>query len=152
MVKAVIFDYSWTLYNPDTNSLYPGAVQLLKALHKKGYKLAVISKAGDVSERLDEMSGIGLSKYFEVVEAVPEGAPKEFGGILAKLGLSGEECLVVGDRIRSEILEGNKIGAKTVWFKNGYFAEELPENENEKPDFTINSLPEVWEILNKYSI
>lgn len=69
MIKAVIFDYSWTLFNPETDSLYPGAVELLEKLHKKGFKLGVVSRAGDVSQRLDEMSGIGLSKYFEVVEA-----------------------------------------------------------------------------------
>lgn len=147
MIKAVIFDYSWTLFNPETDSLYPEAPELLKKLHKKGYKLAVVSRAGDVSQRLDEMSGMGLSKYFEVVEAVPVGQAKEFSTILQKLGVKGEECVVVGDRVKSEILEGNRIGAKTVWVRRGNFADEEPENEMEEPKEILDSLDGLESIL-----
>lgn len=149
MIKAVIFDYSWTLYNPETDSLYPGVIELLKKLHKSGYKLAVISKAGDISKRLDEMAGMGLSKYFEVIEAVSIGQAKEFSSVLKKLGVKGKECLVVGDRIKSEISEGNKIGATTVWFKNGEFTFEEPKTELEKPDFIARDLNEILGIIKK---
>lgn len=142
-LKAVIFDYAGTIYNPVTGQLYSQATNVLKVLTKKGIKLALVSRSFNLEERLEEFKHLNLRKYFQILEAVPGENKKEFTHLLKELNVKAEECLVVGDRVKSEILEGNKIGAKTVWVLQGEFLDESPESELEKPDYTINSLDEL---------
>ncbi len=146
-LKAVIFDYAGTIYNPFTKQLYPQTINVLESLTKKGIKLALVSRSSDLEERLSEFKHLNLKRYFKVLEAVPVENEKEFTHLLKELHVKAEECLVVGDRVKSEILEGNKIGAITVWVLQGEFLDEKPESELEKPDYTISSLNELPKIL-----
>ncbi len=145
-LKAVIFDYTNTLYDVDNDKLYPEVVGVLKELQKRGVKLAVVSRAPNLEERLKEFKDLDLNKYFQVVDVVLRGETKEPKNTLDKLGVKADNCLVVGDRVRSEILEGNKIGCKTVWIRRGRFRDEMPDDNLEKPDYTINSLDELLTI------
>ena len=149
MIKAVIFDYAGTIYNPQTGKLYPDVINALNFLEQKGLKLALVSRASNLEERLEEFKDLNLRKYFQVLEVIPVGNEKEFNHILQKLNVAAEECLVIGDRVKSEILEGNKIGAKTVWIMRGEFLDETPDNEMEKPDYTVLSLNELLPIFDK---
>lgn len=57
--------------------------------------------------------------------------------------------IFVGDRIRSELRVGNKLDATTIWVKQGKFSNELPENENDEPNYTVKTLRELSDILNE---
>jgi len=149
MIKAVIFDYAGTIYDPYKGKLYPETVQVLEYLTKKGLKLALVSRSSDLEERLAEFKDFNLRKYFQILEAVPVEKKKEFTHLLKELNVKAEECLVVGDRVKSEILEGNIISCKTAWILQGEFLDESPEGELEKPDYTINSLQELTHIVDK---
>ncbi|MBI3103658.1 HAD hydrolase-like protein [Candidatus Daviesbacteria bacterium] len=146
MIKAVIFDYAGTIYNPYSSKLYPEVMDVLNFLAQKGLKLALISRSSNLEARLEEFRDLNLRKYFRILEAVPVENKKEFTHLLKGLNVKAEECLIVGDRVKSEILEGNKIGARTVWVLQGEFLDETPESELEKPDYTINSLGELLTI------
>lgn len=41
----------------------------------------------------------------------------------------------------------NKMGIKTIWFKNEKFASETPEIKEEEPDFIVNSFQEIYKII-----
>lgn len=146
-VKAVVFDYSNTLEDIETGKLYPEVHSLLKDLKNKGLKLAVVSRASNLSERLAKFEKLSLKDYFDVLDIVLAGSSKKFNHILEKLKVEAKEVLVVGDRVKSEILEGNKIGAVTVWIRRGRFMDEMPENDLEKPDYTILSLEQILQII-----
>ncbi len=146
MIKAVIFDYAGTIYNPFTGKLYPQTVNVLEILTKKDIKLALVSRAFNLEERLEEFKNLNLKKYFQILEAVSVENEKEFTHLLKEVNVQAQECLVVGDRVKSEILEGNKIGCKTVWVLQGEFTDEQPEGDLEKPDYIINSLDELLTI------
>lgn len=146
MIKAVIFDYAGTIYNPQTAKPYPDVLNVLNVLKQKGLKFALVSRASDLEERLKELKDFNLKRYFQVLEIIPIGFEKEFNHILQKLNVAANECLVIGDRVKSEILEGNKIGAKTVWIMRGEFLDEKPKKELENPDYKINSLDEILTI------
>lgn len=147
MIKAIIFDYSNTIEDIETGKLYPEVPIVLKDLRKKALKLALVSRASDLEERLKEFKQLNLKDYFDLLDVVTVGNNKEFGPIIEKLGVKSEEVLVVGDRVRSEILEGNKIGCKTVWIRRGIFMDEMPESDLEKPDFIIKDLLELLPII-----
>ncbi len=146
MIKAVVFDYTNTLYDVDKDTLYPEVVEILRELQKRGIKLAVVSRAPNLEERLKEFQDLDLNKYFQAIEVVLRGETKELQITLNKLGIKAEECLVIGDRVKSEILEGNKIGCVTIWIRRGRFSGEMPETDLEKPDYAINSLNELLTI------
>ena len=57
------------------------------------------------------------------------------------------EFCVIGDRIKSEITAGIQAGFHTIWIRKGNFAHEAPLTDSEKPDFTIQDLSEIPEIL-----
>lgn len=150
MIKLIIFDYGGTIYNPLTNQLYSVTEELLSKLRDLKFKLALVSRAGDVNQRLDDFKRFHLENYFEFMEAIPEKKPKNFITILKKFNILPEQCLVVGDYVKSEIKEGNKIGIKTIWIKNGEFPNVSPKTNQEKPDYTIESLEKLLPLINTF--
>lgn len=148
MIKAVIFDYNWTLYNPEELQLFPEALDVLGSLVEQDYKLVLISRAENVEVRREEIRNAALDEIFDIIDIVPTGSEKEFTWIFDELEVQAEEVMVVGDRVKSEIAEGNRLGCMTVWVPRGKFAKELPKTKEERSDFTIKDLSGVLHILN----
>ncbi len=147
MVKGIIFDFGYTLYDPTSKTLYPGALEVLEKLKGK-YKLAVASRTDNVVKRHQELHDLEVGKYFDVIEVVPEGTNKDLQSILEKFNLKPEEVMVVGDRLTSEITQGNKLGMKTVHYVNGPEKDRLPANDLEKADFGIINLHDLIAYVN----
>lgn len=49
--------------------------------------------------------------------------------------------------MRSELEIGNKLKVTTIWVKQGKFASEEPENEHQKPDYSVKSLHDCLRVL-----
>ena len=58
-------------------------------------------------------------------------------------------AVVIGDRVRSELAVGKSLGATTIWVKQGKFAEEGPENDQQQPDNIVSSLHACATLLRK---
>jgi len=147
MIKGIIFDFNRTLYDPETSSLAPGALEALDRLSEKGYKMCLLSKKTQ-EDRRERISELGLDKYFLDIQVI-EGERREenFERCSRVMSLNNCEIAVVGDRIRSEITLGNRLGMATIWYKSGKFASETPRITEEKPDYTITALSEVLDCL-----
>lgn len=143
-MKAVIFDYNRTLFNPENNELYPAVVEVLEKL-KGRFKLALVAK-GD-ADRLKQIEELGLANYFECIIVNKEKGLGDYKKTMEKLGVEPEEAYVVGDRVAEEIKMGNLLGAVTVWFRNGKFKDELSKSKNELPVYTIENFKDLLEIL-----
>lgn len=148
MIKAVIFDYGYTLYDREELDLYPEAGQVLSDLATLDYKLVLVSRAEDIELRREEIRNLDLDKFFDIIDIVPKQSEKEFEWIFEELEVRPEEVLVVGDRVKSEIAVGNSLGCMTVWVPRGPFALEEPKTKEEKPDFKVKDLVGVLQILN----
>lgn len=144
--KAAIFDYDGTLHDPESDQLYPGAIELVRELGSRGFKLSLVSRAQDVQGRRTAFDVLGLVPLFGHLDVVPSGVPKNLLEASRALGAEPSETLVVGDRVRSEIAEGNKLGMTTVWVRQGKFQDEIPRSDSEKPTFTVGSIAEVMPI------
>ena len=143
--QIIIFDFMRTLYDPETGKLISGAKALLEMLHKRCIPLYLVSyKEGHRTTLMDEL---GIRKYFTAIELVED---KRQAMESIKIDHERERIWVVGDRVRGEIMEGNRIGAVTVWFKQGHFAGEEPMVPEEKPDFTITELTQALDLLDKH--
>jgi len=44
MIKGIIFDFNWTIYDPEKDDLTEGAKELLDILRREGCKLCIVGK------------------------------------------------------------------------------------------------------------
>ncbi|MEK9147592.1 MAG: HAD family hydrolase [Patescibacteria group bacterium] len=139
----IIFDYNRTIFNPETNKLYFGVLDLLKKLSKK-YTLFLISRNEPL--RKNRFEKFNIEKYFHKVLFVNE-KTKE---IFKKLSGNEKNVIVVGDSIIDEIKIGNQIGFITVRIKKGMFATEIPKNKDELANFEIADIKELKNIILNY--
>ena len=136
-------------WNSDDEVVYPEAEDCLRALSKR-YRIGVIANQNPGSkQRLDR---IGLLKYIDlVIASAEEGVAKPdlriFQIVLDRANCKPEEAVMVGDRIDNDIIPANKIGMKTVWIRQGFGGLAQPQAAVETPDYTINNLSELFEIL-----
>lgn len=143
MIETIIFDWKRTLYDPDTQSLMTGAIDLLSYLQKKKLSLVLIGKGGE--EMYQEVDRLKVKEYFSQV-VFKEGV-KDPSLYQEFMTTDPQETVFIGDRVRSELSVGNKLKAVTIWLKLGKFAEEGPENESQKPTYTVTTLSEVKNLL-----
>lgn len=143
MFDTVIFDWKRTLYDPDKKILIDGALDLLAFLKGKNIPIVLMGKGGE--DMNDEVDRLGVRQYFaEIVFAEGEKDPKVFAKYLTK---NPKNTLFIGDRVRSELEIGKRLGATTIWVKQGKFADELPENKEQEPDYTVSNLSECKQLL-----
>jgi len=138
----IIFDYNRTLFDPETDSLYPGVSGLLKVLSKK-YDLFLISK--NEPGRKEKFEKMDIKRYFQRVVFV-ENKTKQ---LFEDLSNNSRDVFIVGDKVQEEIFLGNVLGFITIWVKQGKFARELPTKE-QTPQYIINDIRELQTILTTY--
>lgn len=149
MIKNIIFDWKRTLYDPDLKILINGTEELLKYLKEQNISLVLIGKGGD--DMNEEVTRLGVKDYFQkIVFAQGDKDPKIYAQEITKD--DPKETVFVGDRVRSEFQIGNKLGATTIWIKQGKFTNELPENNDQKSAYEVVSLNGCLKLLKTLAI
>jgi putative hydrolase of the HAD superfamily len=140
MPYSIIFDWKRTLYNPETGKLIPGASQILKHFSDLKIPLFLIGKGKE--EMYAEVKRLDVEKYFQEVLFVGSSkSPQNFAPHIDPN--NPKSTIVIGDRISSELRIGKSLGCTTVWIRQGEFASEEPESDEQKPDFVFESLEAV---------
>lgn len=139
-----IFDFNRTIYNPDTKSFFPEVSKLLKRLTEKNITLILVSKKELAREKI--LTQAGLDKFFNEIFFVEQKTVSLFEDLIQKYQPS--ETFVIGDYLPAEISIGNKVGAQTIWLRQGKFSFIKPK-EKEVPSHTIKHLKEVLPIIEK---
>jgi HAD superfamily hydrolase (TIGR01662 family) len=166
VIKAVLFDLGDTLITEESVGdkhtsdakleKVPFIDEVLQELRGK-YKLAVVTNTS-VSKEEDirrALGTVGLANYFDVVVTsvdVGHEKPDErvFHVVLKRLGVRPAEAIMVGNRIKTDILGANRVGIKTIHFKwNDRYSEKI-ESPLEKPNCTINSIKELLNVLPRF--
>ena len=86
-----------------------------------------------------------MEKYFDAIAiseevGIEKPAWEIFEAALNQLKVKAENTVMVGNRIDADIVGASRIGMKSVWFRwNDRYSDTI-ESSQEKPDFTINSL------------
>lgn len=70
--------------------------------------------------------------------------------VLRDLGVPAGNCVIIGDRLNTDIRFGNKMGMATVWLRR--HDEGIPVESKDKPDYTITSMSELLTILPDYTL
>ena len=152
-IFAVAKFYGVTLppWNNSLEKLYPETPAVLEKLAQK-YKLGIIANQVEGTQKRIDNWGIG--KYFDVVVASAEaGVAKPDSAIfkiaLEKAGCKPENAVMIGDRLDNDIIPAKKLGMKTIWVRQALAVYQKVRNDEEQPDFTIDSIREITEVLLK---
>ena len=130
--------------------LYPGVLEGLDTLHKRGFKLAcVTNKSGEFTVPLLEQ--IGIKGFFEVAiggEAVSHKKPAPDALLLCaeRLGVDMARGLMVGDSV-NDVSAARHAGCPVVCVPYGYnHGRDIREAH---PDLVIDSIAELSTLLRK---
>lgn len=150
--QSYYFDWGRTLFDSETKKEFPEADTLLSYCVNKGYKIAVASLVSvhanaTLPERIDQIRSSSLRKYFNLFEVTDTEKDIILDSLVSKLGLPRKQILIVDDRMIRGIKYGIQHGHPTVWFQNGKFADQTLNENTGKPDFIVNSLDEIINII-----
>lgn len=131
-------------------SIYPKVQELLLDL-KKRYKIVCISNISNGAFAREDMDIFGILKIFDYVVmssdlGIRKPSPKIFEHVLNRLNIKRNEMIFIGDTLYDDIQGAKAAGllmAIHVKRNRSYF---FPDYYI-KPDKTINSLHEIYDIL-----
>lgn len=126
---------------------YPGVVETLRALKKKGLKLAVVSDGMRVKAWM-RLNATGIDKYFDTVITFEDTGVKKphrapFLKACKQLKVKPKECLMVGDWPERDIEGAKRLGMKTCWAKYKQMNKKFITS-----DYSINKLSEILRSIN----
>ncbi len=129
----------------DSVRAYPGALEALATLRKRGVKLALITNGSTLVQR-PKISRMNLEKYFDHIQVEEEfGAGKPEPGVylhaLERLGVDAANAWMVGDNLEWEVAAPQRLGIVGIWIDAE--GKGLPEDADVKPDRIIRSITEL---------
>ena len=162
MIEAVCFDLGDTLVAEEsvihnssgqaiTANVIEDVVEVLESIRKGGHKIAMLANADSIDAR-NVIDTCDLKDYFDAIViseeiGIEKPAREIFEAALDRLKVKAENAIMVGNRIDADIVGANRVGMKSVWFKWNDRYQETISSEEERPDFVIQSLPELLGIL-----
>ena len=124
----------------------------LKALYEQ-YQLVLLTNGSPSLQKLKLEKAPKLRKYFKKIiisgdfgQGKP--APDFFNFALSRAQADIATSLMVGDQLFTDILGANAVGMKSVWLNR----KDTPQSEVARPDYTVKSLTEVVDLLEKEGI
>lgn len=149
MAYVAVFDWKRTLYSPESRGLINGTRDLLELLEEAEVPCHLIGKGQQ--DMYMETRRLDVSRFFRTI--VFEPGDKDVDKFAVNIdALRPQDTFVIGDRVRSEIAVGNRLGATTIQVCQGRFANELPQLPEQMPDHIVHSLPEVGALITKMII
>jgi len=95
-----------------------------------------ITDAGIIIDRLEKETGVKLIDHF----GKPSGHMMD--EILKRIKTPIDKCLIIGDRIETDIFMGNKFNIDTIWVKSGVKSD-LETINKIVPSYAMNSVAEL---------
>ncbi len=125
---------------------------VLRDLADKGHELGLIANQSEDIADLLKSSGVG--EYFKVIVIsslvrMKKPDPRIFHLALGKAGYEAAACIMVGDRLDTDICPANRVGMKTIRTTNSLFRLQNPMSECENPTFTVSTLSEIPGVLER---
>lgn len=156
-LRAICFDFGDTLVDEATEvkdehqvtqqaEMIPGAVEMLRHLRERGYRLAIVSN-GPVGNVDNVLSQNGLLDWFEV-RAVSDGLgvhkpdPAIFHYALERMGIPVEEAgrvVMLGNHLDRDVKGANQAGLISVWLDWAPHYRKCPFDALEVPRYTIKT-------------
>lgn len=139
----------FTAYRTQKMHLFDGAHDLLDTLKARGVPLGLITNGAADMQR-PKIERFDLAQRFLHIQIEGEmgfGKPEERAYLHAadSLGVSAEECWIIGDNLEWEVTAPAKLGFKTIW--HDFVGKGLPAGHDARPHHIITALPQVLAII-----
>ncbi len=123
---------------------------VLRDLADKGYEMGLIANQSEDITDLIKSSGLG--GYFKVsvissLVGLKKPDPRIFHLALGRAGHEAADCIMVGDRLDTDMCPANRLGMKTIRTTSSLFRLQNPMSECENPTFTVSALSEIPGVL-----
>jgi putative hydrolase of the HAD superfamily len=143
---AVMLSLEFATTRRARQRLLPGARELMAEL-ATSYKLALLTNGAPDLQR-EKITASGLESFFQAIAVSGEhgiGKPKPeiFHRLLAELGVTADEAVMVGNSLERDIAGSRNAGIRSIWIR-------VPGSEEQAevtPDHTITNLAEIPGIL-----
>jgi HAD superfamily hydrolase (TIGR01549 family) len=124
--------------------LYPDALPTARALHDRGYRVAII--ANQPASRRDQLLAMGFAPdVIAMSEAMGVSKPDDafFGRALELLGSPDPGRVAhVGDRVDNDVIPARRYGLRSVWLRRGPWGR-LQRDETGAAELVIERLDEL---------
>ena len=137
------------IWRRDLEKPYPEAARVLAALSER-YRIGI--NANQPPGTVARLEMWGFSKFVSLCLPSAElGLSKPdlrmFELAMKRSGCEPEHAVMVGDRIDNDITPAKSLGWKTIRIKQGLSQGQAPMNAEQVPDFEVQRLQDVLEIL-----
>jgi FMN phosphatase YigB (HAD superfamily) len=138
----------------DLFKFFDDAEPTLKALSKYCEMGIIANQSEDILELIEKS---GFDRFFKV-KAISSSIKlkkpdsKIFELALKQAGHSAKDCIMVGDRLDTDICPANTLGMTTIRTTNSLFALQVPTKVCERPAYTVAHLSEIPKILERIII
>ncbi|XP_012285421.1 N-acylneuraminate-9-phosphatase [Orussus abietinus] len=129
----------------------PETISMIRQL-RKTYLLGLITN-GPSNAQWEKIHKLSLQQYFDVILVSSDlpwekPDPRIFEEACRCLGVRPESCIMIGDKLETDILGGIEVGlAGTVWIPTS--DKTRLSSDDPKPDFTVKHVTELLTILNR---
>lgn len=136
-------------WHTEDELLYEDTAACLELLSKR-YEIGIIANQSPGSR--DRLKQHGILQYIDLVVASAEEGVAKPDKRIFEIALERSKCkpdraVMIGDRIDNDIVPAKSLGMHTIWIKQGFGQFWAITDELERPDFTVNSLSELCNIL-----
>jgi FMN phosphatase YigB (HAD superfamily) len=120
--------------NLDVFQLRPGIDDLLRKLRELDLRLGLVA---DHPERMREpLERAGINRLFEQLGASAAGTAEA-------LGVAPAACIMVGDRLDTDIAPAKALGMATIRFRTGRHRRQKPRSAVDAPDAEVADVTEL---------
>ncbi len=136
--------------------LEPDAIPTLKRLEEAGYRLGIVSNAGDDDDVQQLARKFNLHPYFDFILTSAacnyrKPHPRIFQLALAFWNYSPQEVAMVGDNLHADIFGAQNAGLYGIWLSRRADPK-MEEQVRVRPDASLDSLSELPSILDRLQI
>jgi HAD superfamily hydrolase (TIGR01549 family) len=141
---------SYHEYRKKYFSVFPGAVELLRALRERGYKLGIVTNGFSETHR-EKIELLEIGEYFDAIFIADEVGmikpdPLLFAHACTTLGSAPARSAMVGDRYERDVRGALEAGLYAVWLN--IRNERVPAGAP-PPDATCSTVGEVLAALER---
>jgi putative hydrolase of the HAD superfamily len=131
-----------------TNSfkISPDAWPMLQTLRKMGIEMGLIANQSEDIMQILQKSGLDQFFKLQVISSfvgLSKPDHRIFQLALDKAARKAKDCVMVGDRLDTDICPANSLGMLTVRYTNSLFALQMPQKQCEHANFSTGRLQEI---------
>lgn len=152
-----IHDFYWKHFVARARP-YPDTHKTLEMLNRKSIVVIATNNEDEETELKMKLFGLEPGKHYRflfsserlgVCKPAPEFLERLIQCLEEDLGqpVTGKRIFVVGDDPRSDFAWAKSIGAITIRVRKDLHAEREPTCDDEKPDYTVNNISEILDII-----